>query len=48
MSRDYGIGLDGDVLVGLEGVDLVLGELGTVWWCQSSVPGVADDKFQLT
>ena len=29
LSLDFGVGLDSDVLVGLESVDLVLGELST-------------------
>jgi hypothetical protein len=28
LCADFGVGLDGDVIVGREGVDLVLGEFG--------------------
>lgn len=31
LRRDLAIGLDSDVLIGLEGVDLVCRELGTVY-----------------
>jgi hypothetical protein len=33
LRLDLGVGLYGDVLVGLQGVDLVLGELGTGTEC---------------